>query len=64
MFRLLEKPFVAQLCDVVWQLDGHHPNLAVQQCAVHHWLSLNSKATTLLIATSRRDQTLSGTTLL
>lgn len=28
------KPFVAQLGDILWQLDGHHPKLAAQQCAV------------------------------
>ena len=28
------KPFVTQLGDILWQLDGHHEKLAAQQCAV------------------------------
>ena len=28
------RPFVMQLCDILWQLDGHHEKLVAQQCAV------------------------------
>ena len=28
------KPFVTQLGDILWRLDGHHDKLAAQQCAV------------------------------
>ena len=28
------KPFVSQLVDVLWQLDGHHEKLAAQSCAI------------------------------
>ena len=34
------KPFVLQLGDILWQLDGHHDKLGAQQCAVPHVLSI------------------------
>ena len=28
------KPFVTQLGEILWRLDGHHEKLAAQQCAI------------------------------
>ena len=36
------KPFVTQLVDVLWQVDGHHPKLAAQQCEVPSLFSVFS----------------------
>ena len=33
------KPFVTQLGDILWQLDGHPTKLAAQQCAIPRMLS-------------------------
>ena len=32
--------FVAQLVDILWQLDGHHERLAAQSCSIPDLFSI------------------------
>jgi len=51
------RPFVMQLSDIIWQLDGHHEKFAMQTCPVPEFFQC-FKNTICLRATNEEDQIL------